>query len=112
MTTLHPFDPVTPGEITLTSSILQHALSEAPLRFRRIDLQDPVKKDVLPFLEAERLGQPLPSPPPRILQVLFDNEKSGTLCKALVNATSRSVVYVKELPKHVQVRTCSTLSFI
>ena len=100
----HPFDPISPGEITLSSSILQHALSGVALRFRRIDLQDPIKKDIIPYLEAERLGQQLPNPPPRIVQVLFDNEQTGTLCKALVNATSRSVVYVKELPKHIQVR--------
>ncbi|KAH7377854.1 copper amine oxidase [Pyrenochaeta sp. MPI-SDFR-AT-0127] len=103
MASIHPFDPVTPGEIKLASQIIQKALPGVPVRFKRIDLQEPIKKDVIPFLESERLGlRPLPTPPPRIIQALFDNEQSGALNKALVNTRSKSIVYIRELPKHIQ----------
>ncbi|KAL4935145.1 hypothetical protein BDV06DRAFT_207584 [Aspergillus oleicola] len=102
MSTLHPFDPITPGEITLATKILQAAFPSVMLRYKKIDMQEPIKAEVVPYIEAERLGKPLPRKPTRLLQSLFHRMDTGAFFKALLNADSRSIVYVKELPKEIQ----------
>ncbi|KAL4750026.1 hypothetical protein BDW72DRAFT_194270 [Aspergillus terricola var. indicus] len=102
MTTLHPFDPITPGEITLATRILQAAFPGVKLRYKKIDLQEPIKAEVVPYIEAERLGKPLPRKPTRLLQVLFHRMDTGAFFKGLLNADSKSVVYAKELPREIQ----------
>lgn len=57
---LHPFDPLTPSEIQLAVKILESTFPGVKLRYKRIDVQEPLKKDVIPYIEAERLGQSLP----------------------------------------------------
>lgn len=100
---LHPFDPLTPDEIQLAVKILEASFPGVKLRYKRIDVQEPLKKDVIPYIEAERLGQPLPHRPARVLQTLFHRLDSGSFYKALINADTKSIIYAKELPKHVQV---------
>lgn len=102
MASFHPFDPVSPGEIQLAVKVLQAAFGTS-LRYKRIDLQEPAKQEVIPYLEAERLGRPLPQKPARLLQALFHRLDNGAFYKALLNADARSIVYAKELPKGVQV---------
>lgn len=102
-TSLHPFDPITPGEIQLAVRVLQAAFSGVPLRYKKIDLQEPIKADVVPYIEAERLRQPLPSRPARILLAYFNRLDNGSFYKALLNADTRSIIYAKEMPKEVQV---------
>ncbi|OJJ50350.1 hypothetical protein ASPZODRAFT_13434 [Penicilliopsis zonata CBS 506.65] len=102
MTVLHPFDPITPGEITLAVQVLEAAFPGVPLRYKRIDVNEPIKKDVIPYIEAERLGKPLPAKPARLLQALFHRRDTGAFYKALLNAETRKVIYAKELPKAVQ----------
>lgn len=103
MHTHHPFDPITPDEIKLAVHILEATFPGVPLRYKRIDINEPIKKDVLPYVEAERLRRPLPPPPPRLLYVLFHRLDSGAFYKAILNANRRSIVYAKELPREVQV---------
>lgn len=100
---LHPFDPITPGEIQLAVKILEAAFPGVPLRYKKIDLQEPIKKDVIPYIEAERLGKPLPPKPARLLLTLFHRLDTGVFYKAVLNAGTKSIVYAKELPKEVQV---------
>lgn len=100
---LHPFDPLTLSEIQLAVKVLEAAFPGEPLRYKRIDVQEPLKKDVIPYIEAERLGQQLPPRPARVLQILFHRLNSGAFCKALLNADTQSTIYAKELPKHIQV---------
>jgi primary-amine oxidase len=102
--TLHPFDPLAPSEIQLAVKILEAAFPGVPLRYKRIDVQEPLKKEVIPYIEAERLGTPLPKRPTRLLQSLFHRLDTGAFYKALLNAETKSVVFAKELPKHVQVQ--------
>lgn len=103
MSGLHPFDPITPGEIQLAVKILEAAFPGVNLRYKRIDVQEPIKKDVIPYIEAERLGKPLPPKPARLLLVLFHRLDTGAFFKGLLNAGTRSIVYAKELPKEIQV---------
>ncbi|KAJ9195634.1 hypothetical protein DTO164E3_6710 [Paecilomyces variotii] len=99
---LHPFDPLTPGEIQLAVKILEASFPGVPLRYKKIDVQEPAKKDVIPYIEAERLGKPLPPKPARVLQALFHRLDNGTFYKAMLNADTKSVIQVKELPKSIQ----------
>ncbi|BCR95198.1 amine oxidase [Aspergillus luchuensis] len=98
----HPFDPVRPQEIRLAVRILEAAFPGVKLRYNRIDIQEPIKKDVVPYIEAERLRKPLPPKPARLLYSYFYRLDTGAWCKALMNADTASVVYVKELPEGVQ----------
>lgn len=99
----HPFDPITPAEIQLAVRILEATFPGVPLRYKRIDVNEPIKKDVVPYIEAERLRRPLPSPPARLLYTLFHRLDTGAFYKAILNADSRTIVYAKELPREVQV---------
>lgn len=103
MSSLHPFDPITPGEIQLAVRILESAFPGVKLRHKRIDLQEPTKHEVVPFLEAERRGEPHPRKPARLLMTLFHRMDTGSFYKAVLNADTKSVVYAKELPKDFQV---------
>ncbi|KKZ60866.1 primary-amine oxidase [[Emmonsia] crescens] len=100
--TSHPFDPIRPDEVSLAAEILQASFPGVSLRFKVIDAQEPIKKDVVPYLEAERLGTPLPAKPARIIQSLFHKLDTKAFLKALVNLDTKAVVTVKELPKGVQ----------
>lgn len=101
---LHPFDPLTPSEIQLAVKLSENAFKGVKLRYKRIDVQEPLKKDVIPFIEAERLGQKLPPKPARMLQVLFHRLDTGAFFKALINIDTKAIISSRELPKHVQVR--------
>lgn len=99
----HPFDPISPEEIKLAVRILEATFPGVELRYKRIDVNEPIKKDVLPYIEAERLRRPLPSPPARLLYTLFHRLDTGAFYKAVLNADKRTIVYAKELPREVQV---------
>ncbi|PLN76423.1 copper amine oxidase [Aspergillus taichungensis] len=101
--TLHPFDPITPHEIRLVARILEAAFPGVALRYNRIDLHEPIKNDVVPYIEAERLRQPLPPRPARLLYSYFHRQDNGACYKSLVNADSKTVVSTKAIPEGVQV---------
>lgn len=105
----HPFDPISPEEIKLAVRILEATFPGIPLRYKRIDINEPIKKDVLPYIEAERLRRPLPPPPTRLIYTLFHRLDTGAFYKALLNADKRTVVHAMELPREVQVRKESSL---
>jgi primary-amine oxidase len=71
---LHPFDPITAEEIQSAVAILEAEFKGIELRFKLIDVNEPTKNDVIPYVEAERLGQQLPAPPLRLIQCLFHSK--------------------------------------
>lgn len=83
--------------------VLEATFPGVPLRYKKIDMLEPIKKDVVPYIEAERLGKPLPAKPARLLQVMFHRMDNGSFHKGLLNADTRSVVSMNELPTEVQV---------
>ncbi|KAH6607065.1 primary-amine oxidase [Trichoderma cornu-damae] len=99
---VHPFEPIGPGEISLAADILREALGGVSLRFKVIDVQEPVKERVIPYIEAERTGGPLPPAPPRLAYSYLHRLDTHAFVKAVVNLDSRTVVSLGELPKHVQ----------
>lgn len=105
---LHPFDPLTPEEVKPGVAFLQKALPGAPLRFKQIDVLEPIKKDAVPYLEAERRGMVLSARPPRLLFSYFHCMDTLGFFKAGLNADTRQPVYMKEHPKDVQVQMFHT----
>lgn len=99
----HPFDPVTPAELRLAVKILENAFPGVALRYKVIDLQEPIKKDVVPYIEAERLCVSLPKKPARLLMAMFHRLDTKSFMKALINIDTRVLLHVKEIPKDIQV---------
>lgn len=76
MDSSHPLDPLTPSEISRAAAVIRNHFPALKLIFRAITLSEPVKQDLIPYLTAERLGNPLPTPPPRVALVQFYLEKA------------------------------------
>ncbi|KAI9740933.1 MAG: hypothetical protein M1818_004539 [Claussenomyces sp. TS43310] len=102
MATPHPFDPISAAEIKVSVDLLKASFPDVKLRFKLVDINEPVKKDVIPYIEAERRGQTLPARPARIAQVLFHRLDNGVFMKAYLDVTVGKVLVVKELPKEIQ----------
>lgn len=98
----HPFDPIRPSEIRETVQILNAAFPGATLRYKAIDIQEPLKGDVIPFIEAERTGSRLPKKPARIVYSLFHRLDTGALLKGIINLDAKKILLAKELPRGVQ----------
>ncbi|KZT55201.1 hypothetical protein CALCODRAFT_518892 [Calocera cornea HHB12733] len=99
---LHPFDPLTPTEIRNTVSILKAQFPDVPLRFKVIELLEPTKADVIPYIEAERLGTPLPPKPTRLTFSYFHRMDKGIFYKAILTPSTGKMVSLKELPAAIQ----------
>ena len=57
----HPLCPLTASEISTTSQLIARLWPpKTSLRFKVITLEEPVKKEFLPYLEAEHSGARLP----------------------------------------------------
>ncbi|KAB5582956.1 copper amine oxidase [Coniochaeta sp. 2T2.1] len=98
----HPFDPLQPDEIETTVRLLQKPFPGVNLRFKTLDILEPIKKDAIPYIEAERTGAPLPQPPARIAYVLFHRLDTNKFLEARVNLQTKSVISLKDLPKGSQ----------
>jgi primary-amine oxidase len=58
----HPLCPLSGDEISAASTLIQSIWpSNADLRFKVVTLDEPAKKQLLPYLEAEHSGSSLPS---------------------------------------------------
>ncbi|KAF1816027.1 hypothetical protein P152DRAFT_408554 [Eremomyces bilateralis CBS 781.70] len=98
--TPHPLSPLSAAEIQSAASLI-HALFPATvdLHFKTITLHEPPKASVLPFLAAERSGDPTPSLP-RHAFVNYYIRNTNRLHEAIVELSSASVVQNKLLPKN------------
>jgi primary-amine oxidase len=94
----HPLDPVTPAELRRAVKILQDYFHGARPRFKFIDIYECPKSDVIPYLECERLGKPLPPPPNRRARIYFHKNIKGVFQKAIVNLTTGDVELLEDLP--------------
>lgn len=99
----HPFDPVAPAELRLAVKVLENAFPGVPLRYKVIEVQEPIKKDVVPYIEAERLCVSLPRKPARVLMALFHRMDTKSFMKALINIDTKVLLHAKEIPKDIQV---------
>jgi primary-amine oxidase len=57
----HPLAPLSASEITAAASLIRGSWpARTDLQFKAITLEEPLKSEVLPYLEAEYSGKPLP----------------------------------------------------
>lgn len=57
----HPLGPLTAGEILQSSKIVKGLWpTEVTIQFKTVTLQEPEKAELVPFLNAEHSGSPLP----------------------------------------------------
>lgn len=57
----HPLGPLTGTEIIQASDLIKAHWDKTALQFKVITLQEPVKTELIPYLAAERAGEPTPS---------------------------------------------------
>ncbi|KAJ9639802.1 hypothetical protein H2204_003595 [Knufia peltigerae] len=93
----HPLDPMRPEEIWLASQILRKARPGEQVVFRIINLQEPSKSMLLPYLEAEHLQQTLPQRPCREAMVQFFSGTSEHFYEVVVDLERASIVSEKDL---------------
>ncbi|KAK6365096.1 hypothetical protein LTS17_011574 [Exophiala oligosperma] len=87
----HPLCPLTAAEISTTADLLRSVWpSTVDLRFKVITLDEPAKKSMVPYLEAEHSGAPLP-PIPRKSFVSYYIRNTDRFHEAVVNLTAGKV---------------------
>ncbi|KAI9801717.1 MAG: hypothetical protein M1833_002399 [Piccolia ochrophora] len=90
---LHPFTPLTGGEIRKAArSIRTLYPSAVDLQFKAITLQEPPKKEAVPFLEAEHQNQRLPESPRRAF-INYYVKNTDKFHEAVVNLTNGRIEY-------------------
>ncbi|KAI5467656.1 copper amine oxidase [Mariannaea sp. PMI_226] len=97
---IHPFDPLGPAEISQAAEIVRNAFTNKDPVFRFITLKEPLKKQMIPFLEQEHRKQPGMLPPPRCARVqviVREDSGLGQLHELVVNLDDRVVVSKKHL---------------
>ncbi|KAF5568906.1 primary-amine oxidase, partial [Fusarium pseudoanthophilum] len=65
----HPFDPLSPEEISRASRIVRPHFGDHDPNFRVITLLEPAKKEMITYLEKEHLNQPIDHAPTRHARV-------------------------------------------
>lgn len=93
----HPLDQLSPYEINIVRDVILQARLPASVVFRNIALEEPDKKDLLPYLLDERNGGLNLGAlrPPRLARALYDfvtSEPNVEFCESVVNVDSREEV--------------------
>jgi primary-amine oxidase len=58
---VHPFTPLSADEISIASGLIESQWpAQVDIHFKVLTLVEPPKVEVLPYLEAEKAGRPLP----------------------------------------------------
>lgn len=76
---------------------MKNTFPKLKLVFRVITLSEPAKKDLIPYLDAERLGKPLPDTPPRLAHVQFYLEKATQFRQARVDLHKQELLCLENL---------------
>ncbi|KAL1973967.1 hypothetical protein VTN31DRAFT_5527 [Thermomyces dupontii] len=95
--TPHPFDPLSPEEISKAADIIRKAHAGQKITFRVLTLAEPPKKLMIPFLEAEHQGRSA-QPPARQAQVQFHTDARPDLMEAIVELSTGRIVELQALP--------------
>lgn len=103
----HPLDPIRPAEIEAASRLIGKKYAGTKTRFQQIDLQEPSKQDLAPYIEAERLGETPSSTPDRLVRAylwVYGQEITSrvALHKIWVNLTLGTIAKDELMPDIVQ----------
>jgi primary-amine oxidase len=67
--TMHPFDPLSPDEISRAATIVRPHFGPQDPNFRVITLQEPPKQEMIQYLNSEQEGKPFERTPTRCARV-------------------------------------------
>lgn len=95
---VHPLDPATAAEIESATDLVKKLFYGIPLHFKAAGLDEPPKKELSAFLQAEHSGSKLPSIPRRIF-VMWYIHRTPRLFEAIVDVTNGKIETYKELPR-------------
>lgn len=86
---MHPFDPLTPDEISRSAAIVRPHFGQRSINYRVITLQEPPKQQMITFLEK---GAERPTRCARVEVVTKLPEEKNALFELLVDLDSRKVI--------------------
>ncbi|KAL3432221.1 copper amine oxidase [Aspergillus tetrazonus] len=92
---MHPFDPLSPEEISKVATVIRGQFPGQSPTFRFITLKEPAKQEMLPFLESEHRGIPAAKRPARVSRVqvvLRGNDGANQLRELLIDLDSTDVL--------------------
>lgn len=98
---LHPLDPCTADEISITSGLIKANFPKETVFFRVVDLNEPPKTAVLEYLAAEKAGTSLPYIA-RITKTYYTFQGVNRLHKAYVDVSAKKFIKIDTLPEGVQ----------
>ncbi|BEI89998.1 uncharacterized protein CcaverHIS019_0300680 [Cutaneotrichosporon cavernicola] len=85
----HPLDPLSPVELERACGIVKANRPTQRLFIKSCQLREPPKAELVPYLNAERAGTPLP-PPARQADVLFFDLADRSLTESIINLDTGS----------------------
>ncbi|KAM0228999.1 hypothetical protein ACHAPO_010274 [Fusarium lateritium] len=94
----HPLDPATAEEIEQATTIVKQFFYGIPLHFKAVGLDEPPKRELVAYLEAEHSGAPLPALPRRIFAMWYIH-RTPRLFEAVVDITNGKIESYQELPR-------------
>ena len=92
---MHPFDPLSPDEISRAAVIVRPHFGAQEPNFRVITLQEPPKKEMIPLLDsehAERASDHAPMRCARVEVVISASEEENGLFELLVDLDNDKIV--------------------
>ncbi|KAH8688403.1 copper amine oxidase [Ilyonectria robusta] len=95
---LHPLDPATADEIQAATDMVKKLFAPVQLHFKAGGLDEPPKKELVAYLEAEHKNIPRPDLPRRIF-LMWYIKKTPRLFEAVVDVTNGKIVQQQELPR-------------
>lgn len=99
----HPFDPLTPDEISRASKLVRPHFGRHNPEFRVVTLQEPRKSQMIPFLDKEHRRQVTGSAPARCarVEVVLESSSGNMLFELAVDLDRNEVVAKQHHPgKH------------
>ncbi|CAK1361735.1 unnamed protein product [Cercospora beticola] len=98
MSDLHPLDPATADEISFATALVKKSFGDVQLHFKAGGLEEPIKSDLVAYLDAEHNGKPLPELPRRVF-LMWYIKRTPRLFEAIVDVTNGKIVHQVELPR-------------
>ena len=95
---MHPFNDLTPAEISKACAAVQSLHNGKQLVFKAITLEEPVKHIMIEYLQAELRGEHA-RPPPRLAYCVYYIKESNTLMTTWVDMTEGLIARSKPADK-------------
>jgi primary-amine oxidase len=91
---MHPFDPLSPDEISRAATIVRPHFGPQEPNFRVITLQEPPKQEMIRYLDSEHGGKPFEHTPTRCarVEVVIKLKEEIALFELLVDLDNNKVV--------------------